>query len=209
MQRYVQTRGASPLTVGEPADALQLVDLEFGTAGAGVFGWELPQGGAVVPGAGRPETRSQLASRRSTGAYEATREVAHRLIDVEAYAGTRAVYLREETLRGVGDFRECVELQLSYGRTGGSIEPLRLLDRYDSSLVEPAISANDDGQIAVAYVESEDERDLLRLDLRSLRPRLGDPGQRADHRRRGGLRRGRRPGRRLPPRRPHRSPGAP
>lgn len=120
-----------------------------------------------------------LSRRTVGGAYRTARRVTGpvggqppRLV---AYGEKRAVLLRVLPQRGEQSDSNKVRVGISFGRTDGDIEPFRTLDEYRRGPQVPVLdavpavmAADDDGRIAIAYVEPRPgARDLLWLTVRA------------------------------------------
>lgn len=113
------------------------------------------------------EPRVELATRTPAGRYRRFREVAGEAPQVVAYGHTRAVVLRYlvdgDRVRTGGTAR----VGVSYGRTSGDIDPIRVIDRVRVfSDPPPLMAASEDGRIAFAYNDRTEGTEALRLAVR-------------------------------------------
>jgi len=104
-----------------------------------------------------------LATRTPAGRYRTFRKVAGEDPQVIAYGQTRAVVLRYLVENRAGSDRTG-RVGVSYGRTSGDIDPVRVIDRVAvDNGVEPLMAASEDGRIAIVYYDGSER---LRLAVR-------------------------------------------
>lgn len=120
-----------------------------------------------------------LATRTPTGRYRRFRDVSGEAPSVVAYGETRAVVLRFLVdPRRLSTGTHVARVGVSYGRTSGDIDPVKILDEYRVGDGDdlPLMAASRDGRIAVAYLERRPARSpILWLAVR-------EPGQRFERR---------------------------
>lgn len=108
-----------------------------------------------------------LATRTPTGRYRQFRAVAGEAPQVVAYGQTRAVVLRylvEDKDLTVGGI---ARVGVSYGRTYGDIDPVKVIDRFRFFVDGPPLmAASDDGRIAIVYNDRTQGTGALRLAVR-------------------------------------------
>lgn len=111
--------------------------------------------------------RVTLATRTLAGRYLQFREVVGEVPEVVAYGQTRAVLLRylvdtDAVARG-----GIARVGVSYGRTSGDIDPIKVIDRFRVFFDgPPQMAASEDGRLALAYNDRTEGKEALRLAVR-------------------------------------------
>lgn len=97
-----------------------------------------------------------LAMRTPTGRYRPFRRVPGQDPQVAAYGQSRAVVMRfliEDRTGSSPDAR----VGVSYGRTSGDIDPVKVIDRVKVDIgVSPLMAASEDGRIAILYYDGSE-----------------------------------------------------
>lgn len=113
------------------------------------------------------EPRVELATRTPAGRYRTFREVSGESPQVVAYGQTRAVLLRYLVEGEAVNTGGIARVGVSYGRTSGDIDPVKVIDRFRVFFDGPPLmAASEDGRIAIVYNDRTEGTEALRLAVR-------------------------------------------